>query len=217
MISTAQLARTTPFSYACHACKRCCHYQVRVNPYDVLTLARHLGTSTTQVKRQYLDEDSTLLRDKGGACVFLNERGCSVHPSRPLACRLYPLSREIKSSGEEYFYPLSPHPLTKGVYGTSGTVDDFLKEQDARAHMQAADRYFQLFQRCVQALGSAPQIKQGHSEIASDYLDADATIKHHRPDIDPASLDAETSMSLHIEAIESFLTRTTHNNPGDIS
>jgi hypothetical protein len=186
-----------------------------LNPYDVLALARHLGTSTTTVANQYLGDDSSLRRRENGACVFLGEQGCSVHSARPLACRLYPLGREIRSNGEEHFYRLQPHPLTAGVYGNVGTVDDFLNEQDAPEHMQAADRYLQLFRRCVQALGSAPQTGHAQSGLASELLDADSMIKHHRADIDPTSLDAADSMSLHIEAIDSLLTRIANKTSGD--
>jgi uncharacterized protein len=211
-----QLTRTTPFNYVCHACKRCCHmYQVRVNPYDVLVLARHLRMSTTDVGQRYLNGNSSLLRRNDGACVFLGQEGCSVHSARPLACRLYPLGREVSSNGEEHFFRLDPHPLTAGVYGNAGTVEDFLAEQDTRGHVEAADRYLQLFRRSVQALGSAPNLGHAESAVAAGLLDADSMIKNHRADVDTASLDAAGSMSLHIEAIDSLLTRITDNHDGE--
>ena len=43
------MERDSPFSYACHACNRCCRNKaIRVSPYDILRLARYLCISTTQ-------------------------------------------------------------------------------------------------------------------------------------------------------------------------
>ena len=43
------MRRDSPFSYACHACNRCCRNKaIRVSPYEILRLARYLGVSTTQ-------------------------------------------------------------------------------------------------------------------------------------------------------------------------
>ncbi len=66
------------------------------------------------------------------SCVFLDERGCSVHPDRPLACRLYPLARWVDPDGNESFGHLEPHPQTAGVYGDKGTVADYLAAQGSR-------------------------------------------------------------------------------------
>ena len=62
-------------------------------------------------------------------CVFLGPRGCTVHPDRPLACRIYPLARWVAPDGDESFGHLEPHPQTAGLYGTRGTVDDYLTSQ----------------------------------------------------------------------------------------
>jgi Fe-S-cluster containining protein len=83
------------FSYVCHACNRCCRNKaIRVSPYEILRLARHVGISTTQFIESYTEAGGTVLPSKeNGDCCFLGERGYSVHPDRPLACRLYPLAR----------------------------------------------------------------------------------------------------------------------------
>jgi Fe-S-cluster containining protein len=118
--STAQLdgslTKDSAFSYLCRACNRCCHgYRIRVNPFEALTLARYLGVSTTDFARHFLDADSTLKhRGNDGSCVFLSEKGCTVHPARPLACRLYPLGRTASSGGDERFFRISL-PITAPV------------------------------------------------------------------------------------------------------
>ncbi len=41
----------------------------------------------------------------------------------------YPLARWISPDGDESFGHLTPHPQTAGIYGTRGTVDDYLTSQ----------------------------------------------------------------------------------------
>lgn len=214
------LTRDTRFSYACRACKRCCHmYEVRATPYDLLVLARHLGITTTEVLRRYIAPEGSSLarRQTDGACIFLGRLGCAVHPARPLACRLYPLGREMDSNGAERFFQLEPHPLTEGIYGDASTVGGFLSDQDTREHLDAADRYLQLFCRALAALGTVPGADQADGNTRSDLLDADALIARHRPDVDPSTLDAAASMSLHLEAIETLLLASATHQTGDPS
>jgi hypothetical protein len=43
------MKRDSAFTYACHACNRCCRNKaIRVSPYEILRLARYL---TISVKR----------------------------------------------------------------------------------------------------------------------------------------------------------------------
>jgi uncharacterized protein len=125
------MERDSPFSYACHACNRCCRNKaIRVSPYEILRLARYLCISTTQFVENHTEAGGTVLRSKeNGDCGFLGERGCSVHPDRPLACRIYPLARWVSPDGDESFGHLTPHPKTECVYGISGTVQDYLDHQ----------------------------------------------------------------------------------------
>ncbi|MGI8570370.1 MAG: YkgJ family cysteine cluster protein [Methylocella sp.] len=77
------LQRESAFSYACHACKRCCHYKAsRVGSYEILRLSRYLGISTTEFIGRYTEAGGTVLRtrDENGACVFLNERAAASIP-----------------------------------------------------------------------------------------------------------------------------------------
>ena len=146
--------RDSAFSYTCHACNRCCRNKaIRVNPYEILRLARYLGISTTQFIERHTEAGGTVLRPKeNGDSGFLGERGCSVHPDRPLACRLYPLARWITPDGAESFSPLTPHPKSEGVYGYSGAVQDYLDHQQLSPFFEMSERYGKLYQRMVDLL-----------------------------------------------------------------
>lgn len=203
----ATLTRDSPFSYQCRACSRCCHgYRIRVNPFEAVTLARFIGVSTTQFIARFLAPDSKLLHKPGeDSCVFLGERGCTVHPARPLACRLYPLGRFATTGGEERFYPLAPHPQTDGIYGSAGTVGEYVTGQGADAFIAAADRYLELYCRCVAALGGDPEAGTDDLPVDSDLLDADRVIERYSPGRGREGLAPVDAMNLHIEALEALL------------
>ena len=184
--------RESSFSYTCHACNRCCHNKaIRVNPYEILRLARYLGISTTQFIERHTEAGGTVLRPKeNGDCGFLGERGCSVHSDRPLACRLYPLARWVTPDGAESFGDLAPHPKTEGVYGRSGTVQDYLDQQQLAPFFEISERYGKLYQRMVDILekldpaeldrrqerrAAVDELSAGTQ--ASVWVDVDATIK----------------------------------------
>ena len=71
------MRRDSAFSYACHACNRCCRNKaIRVSPYEILRLARYLGLSTTEFIERHTEAGGTVLRTKeNGDCGFLGERG----------------------------------------------------------------------------------------------------------------------------------------------
>lgn len=209
--------RNTPFSYHCNACGRCCHHKkIQLNPYEIARLARNREISSGEFIERYLaQEQPFLLFLENGACVFLGESGCEVHPDRPLVCRLYPLGRHLSGEGEESFSTIAGHPQSEGEFGTEGTVRSFIESQGAPEYMAAADRYLELFYRLFElmwegvdasgegdslpAYGLAPAGK----ELLRQWLDMDGAVytycKEHSMAV-PG--DLESCMALHIRAIE---------------
>lgn len=187
------LERESAFSYQCNACSRCCHNKaIRVGPYEILRLARRLGMTTTEFIAQHTEAGGTVLRmrnENNRACIFLNQQGCSVHPDRPLACRLYPLARSVDPEGHESFGHLIPHSETEGIYGTSGTVADYLSQQGVAPFFEMGDRYGAVYQRMVDRLESldSDELKRRASRrndvddtkpglAASPWIDIDKTV-----------------------------------------
>jgi Fe-S-cluster containining protein len=75
-------------------------------------------------------------------CVALEGLRCSLHRGRPLACRLYPLGIErTHDTDDDRFVTLDPAIGSLGVYGNSGTVDDFLATQQIAEHLDANLQY----------------------------------------------------------------------------
>ena len=208
------MTRASPFSYTCHACKRCCRNKaILVNPYEVLRLARRLGLSTTESISSQTEAGGTVLRSaEDGNCVFLNDRGCSVHPDRPLACRIYPLARWVSAEGEESFGGLAPHPQTEGVYGNAGTVQDYLDQQGAEPYFRNSDRYGVLYDKMLAILekaapGELDRRQERREEIdelpsgsiGSAFMDIDAMLGACMQD------GPDEIVERHIRAVENWL------------
>ena len=222
MPHASPMTRSTPFSYACGRCSRCCHHKgITLNPYEVLRLARQQGLTTTEFIARHTDTAGTRLRQRAdGACMFLTATGCGVHADRPLVCRIYPLARHISPEDVETFSELEPHPQTEGRYGTQGTVGDYLEAQGAEPFMQAADRYLNLFRELadslaerVERLAASEREAVGRkfvrptddAEAGLAWLDIDRTVDEYcrarglaKPD------DATRLMDLHAQALAAW-------------
>jgi Fe-S-cluster containining protein len=193
-----------------------------VGPYEALRLSRRLGISTTEFFTRYTEAGGTVLQtrpdDRG--CVFLGPRGCTVHPDRPLACRLYPLARWISPEGDESFGHLEPHPQTAGVYGTAGTVEGFLAAQGLPPYFAMGDRYGELYDRMVAILERldpaedtdrrterrADVDEMDAGTLATMWFDVDAAVAAHcreRGLAVPAGIDA--LVALHLQAVGAWL------------
>lgn len=153
------------------------------------------------------------------SCVFLDERGCSVHPDRPLACRIYPLARWTDPDGNESFGHLEPHPQTAGVYGDKGTVADYLAAQGLAPYFAMGDRYGALYERMVALLERLePDESERRAErraeinemeagtIATSFFDVDATVSEYcraRNLAVPTEID--DLIDFHIRAVNAWL------------
>lgn len=136
--------RASPFGYECRACSRCCFdKQIQVNPFEIAALAEHLGIDSDRFRHEYTKAGAGthLARREDGACTLLGPAGCSVHPARPLVCRLYPLGRVRHADGSEDWQRLEPHPRSGGNFTDSGNIAVYLDEQQALPWMAAADGY----------------------------------------------------------------------------
>ena len=154
---------SSPFSYVCNGCGLCCHDKViTLSPYDLIRIARAAAISTTAAVARYTMRRGSILRFlPDGRCAALDGLRCTIHPGRPLACRLYPLGLERAPGADgaayvERFVRLEPAVGSLGVYGSSrssesrescdscGTVADFLDSQGAGAYLDAVARYHAL-------------------------------------------------------------------------
>lgn len=86
--------------FECAMCGQCCACQdlVQLTTYELYELASHLRMKPVEFFNQYCELGVTNLtptphlyiRTSNGVCPFLKDNKCSVHESRPYACRAYP-------------------------------------------------------------------------------------------------------------------------------
>lgn len=98
VISTGQC----PDGLSCEPCKTGCRYGGgTLAPENVAPLAHFLGISEEELKEKFLEDitrfGTTLFKTKArrhsgkpyGPCVFFDEkRGCTIHPVKPLECKV---------------------------------------------------------------------------------------------------------------------------------
>jgi Fe-S-cluster containining protein len=202
--------RAETFGYVCHRCRKCCHHQsIQLNPYEVARLARNRGLTTDEFRAAWTVEGAGLhlAQAESGACVFLGDEGCTVHPDRPLVCRLYPLGRSITADGTETFLHAKTHPQSRGEFTRTGAIADFLVAQGAHAFIQAADDYYYWLCAAHKALdevseGKGANISTEDDDLARDLLDIDAAIARHCAAATVAEpTDIEARKELHLKIL----------------
>lgn len=214
-----QQARQEAFAYRCHACSRCCQHKIiQVNPYEVARLARSTGKTVAQFRSECTEDgQGAILRRTADSdtCIFLGEKGCTVHPDRPLVCRLYPLGRRVAADGNETWLRVEPHPQTAGEYSKDGTIADYIAAQGALPFMRAADAYAQWVRDTVAWLETADDSAAG---FGADPVDMDAAIAAHcTAHAIPEPSDMEDRRRLHIQILYQHLTPMGDNDGKDIS
>jgi uncharacterized protein len=210
----------TAFSYKCGGCGRCCvHKAIRVGPYEILRLARQLNLSTSEFIAKHTKSGGTILQTTPqAACVFLTDKGCGVHADRPLACRLYPLGLQFSLFGEPFYGDMQPHPQTKGVYGTEGTVSSYLENQGVAPYLAANEHYEKLYSRMFALLKSldAEEVpmqverrkaidEMAAGTLASNWMDVDATLSTDLTASARSDGDLLDIVSDHVAALERIL------------
>jgi len=133
--------RSSRFSYDCNACGRCCRDKViTLSPYDLISIAAAAGIAHSIAVERYTIRRGSILKFEQ-TCVALEGTRCTIHSGRPLACRLYPLGLERTANRDESFVRLEPAPGSKGVYGESAAVRDFLDSQGVGEYLAMNARY----------------------------------------------------------------------------
>jgi uncharacterized protein len=212
------LIRNSAFQHACSACSKCCSDKgIPISPYELSRISRSLSLSTTQFLASYTHPGGIFLASReNGACVFLGADGCSIHPNRPLACRLYPLARKTDASGENF----AKLPLETGCEAQcngEGTVQDYLREQGVEPYFAWGDRYRSLFQFMAATLEELEVLSDSSLEssesrcdtedsLLSPWLDVDACVSQYCLERNLAFPEAlEDLLELHLEAMGAWV------------
>ncbi len=145
-----RLNRDSKFTFQCKpgvSCfNECCgDVNIFLTPYDIIRLKNNLGIPSDEFISKYtispfddkLNYPVLLLKmneDDKKTCPFVTDKGCSVYPDRPWACRMYPLGlaspKENSQELNNEFYFLLQESFCKGFEeGKEFSVSDWMKDQ----------------------------------------------------------------------------------------
>jgi Fe-S-cluster containining protein len=160
---TTKLTLQDILPLTCTRTGTCCHgNQVFLNPWELARLAHEKGIAAVDFRSNYCDDGGVLLRfngkvDKRGksACSqYIDNFGCSVHVGRPLACRLFPLGRQVQNGTAEYIFQGEQFPCLNGCTAVVElphlSVAEYLKGQETDAFEKAQDAYLEVMQNLAE-------------------------------------------------------------------
>ena len=140
----------------CNGCSKCCEsdmgQSIELTPFDIYQMCRATGKSFDELLTSFLVEISmidgialpNLQMDKG--CGFLKDGRCTIHASRPVICRLFPLGRVYNEKGFDYFLQVHECPVPDK---DEVVVSDWLGLTDLEANTVFTNKWhrFLIFER----------------------------------------------------------------------
>ena len=137
----------------------CCFGKaVFINPFELAHLANAKKTSISDFIKENCEPGGIQLKfdgskDKKGqhACsLYVDNFGCSIHTGRPLACRLYPIGRQIQNNKHQYIFEGTTFPCLSDCKEVLNlpqlTIEEYLSGQEAELFEIAQDGYLEVMQ-----------------------------------------------------------------------
>lgn len=158
-MQTTKLTTKSILPLTCSRSGTCCFGKdVMLNPWEILNFSKEKKITTREFRDLYSDFGGIRLRFDGKkdnkgqkACSqYLDNMGCSVHLGRPLACRLYPLGRQIQYNKADYIFEGEKFPCLTDCSEVLDlpklSVGEYLQGQQAIQFEKAQDEYLIVMQ-----------------------------------------------------------------------
>ena len=158
-MQTTKLSTQSILPLTCSRSGTCCFGKaVLLNPWELLRFSKEKKITVREFRDLYCEFGGIRLRfngkpDKKGqlACSqYVDNVGCSVHMGRPLACRLYPLGRQIQFDKAHYIYHGDKFPCLNDCSEVLElpklSVGEYIKGQEADPFEKAQDQYLIVMQ-----------------------------------------------------------------------
>jgi Fe-S-cluster containining protein len=158
-MQTTKLTKETILPLTCTRSGTCCFGKaVMLNPWELFNLSKEKKITSREFRDLYCEFGGIRLRFNGEkdtkgqhACSqYKEDIGCSVHQGRPLACRLYPLGRQIQFDTAAYIYEGDTFPCltdcSQVLELPKLSVGEYLKGQEADPFEKAQDAYLIVMQ-----------------------------------------------------------------------
>lgn len=156
---TTKLSLRDKLPLTCSRLGTCCHGNlVHLNPWELACLADAKKMTPREFHDEYCDLGGIRLkfngkidsRGKQACSQYIPDFGCSVHSGRPLACRLFPLGRQIQNEEAHYMHQGSEFPCLNGCSIVTElpylSVEEYLGGQKTSSFEQAQDAYLEVMQ-----------------------------------------------------------------------
>lgn len=156
---------TTPLSLqdslplTCSRKGTCCHgNQVFINPWELHRLALEKQITPREFRDAHTLFGGIQLhfngkedhRGKQACSQYIDNFGCSVHAGRPLACRLFPIGRQIQNNEVRYIHQGKDFPCLNGCSEVLElpklTLAEYLSGQETANFETAQDLYLEFMQ-----------------------------------------------------------------------
>jgi Fe-S-cluster containining protein len=159
-MQTTKIKLTDSLPLTCSRKGTCCHgNRVILNPWELHQLAKAKKMTAKDFRNRYTKYGGIQLKfdgkigwaDKPACSQYVEHFGCSVHKGRPLACRLFPLGRQLQSGKANYIYQGKQFPCLEGGCPEVDelpklTVEEYLSGQATETYEQAQDAYLEMMQ-----------------------------------------------------------------------
>ena len=175
-MQTTKLNSKSILPLTCSRSGTCCFGKaVMLNPWEIVCFSREKKITPREFRDLYCEFGGIRLRfdgkpDKKGqkSCSqYIDGFGCSVHEGRPLACRLYPLGRQIQFNKAQYIYEGTTFPCLTDCAEVLDlpklSVGKYLKGQKADQFEKAQDEYLLIMQN-IADIGFELLLDSGLSE-----------------------------------------------------
>lgn len=158
-MKTTKLNLQDTLPLTCTRAGTCCHgNRVMLNPWELFCLAKEKSISPKEFRNRYTEfggikllfNGTTDNRGKNACSQYIKGFGCSVHNGRPLACRLFPIGRQIQHTEAQYIFEGNTFPCLEGCSDVIKlpklTVENYLKGQETEQYEKGQDEYLELVQ-----------------------------------------------------------------------
>ena len=158
-MQTTKLSTESILPLTCTRSGTCCFGKaVMLNPWELLNLSKEKKVTSRVFRDLYCEFGGIRLHFNGQqdskgqqACSqYIDNIGCSIHKGRPLACRLYPLGRQIQFDEADYIFEGDKFPCMNDCANVMElpqlSVGDYLKGQEANKFEVAQDEYLKVMQ-----------------------------------------------------------------------
>jgi Fe-S-cluster containining protein len=114
-------------------CASCCrtHTDIPVYPLELMGIAWYAGEKLNGELRERVA--AQLLQHRSlGACPFLVDEACAIHPLRPMACRQFNVFNTVCAIGEDAFHTRIGDVLKPNVKLKNEALREMLRHHDIK-------------------------------------------------------------------------------------